>query len=94
MRQIKIDPVLETTNFMGEQEDQLQGFEVKLLRKMGTAGGDSNMPRGNGYTGEFLDSFPNCIKGVVMSDGINGEPRLGSETRPINTSVEMWVRIA
>lgn len=43
------------------------------------------------YAGEFGYKI---YSGNPAPDGVNGEPRTGDETRPINTAVEFWVRVA
>ena len=30
----------------------------------------------------------------IVTDGTNGTPRIGNETRPVNFTVQLWKRIA
>jgi len=102
MRQIKIDPVLETTNFMEEQEDQMQGHKIQfqnppLVTALGLVINTDNIPGsiGGNLNTQTKQQYPiNNITQNFSTDGINGTPRIGAETRPVNTSVEIWVRIA
>lgn len=75
-----------TTVLIG-QNDQLQGHKQS----------NRNMNR-NGSSEDFYNTYPessrvNYTIGIV-TDGTNGTPRVGSETRSKNITVKYWKRIA
>ncbi|EPL10773.1 phage tail protein [Pseudomonas sp. CF161] len=77
------------------QLDSLQGFRLETLRtKAGTSWGNDDGGAGDPAYGPPLGSVapgtrPRNLTGAFVSDGVNGVPRVGSETRPRNLAV-MW----
>ncbi len=79
----------------GIQSDKFQGHEIS-----GNAGG-SNSGTGNGATPSYAGANPGgtgdwiSITGTnIVTDGVNGTPRTGIETNPINSTVRIWRRTA
>ncbi len=77
-----------TTVFIG-QLDQFQGHFHNLDSVWKNKPSWHNSGRDNPVTGEYEAIATNPI-----SDGINGNPRYGDETRPINLSIKIWQRIS
>lgn len=77
------------------QLDSLQGFRMETLRtKSGAAWGNDDQGAGDPAPGPPLGTVtpgtrPRNLTGAFVSDGVNGVPRVGSETRPRNMAV-MW----
>ena len=73
-------------NVLIGQCDQFQGHEHsgRNLKKS-----DNNT--GAGYQSERTMTGPTT---GIISDGINGNPRVGTETRPKNIIVNYWKRIS
>jgi hypothetical protein len=77
----------------GEQLDQLQGhyhrarFETTTRQSGGS--GTRQFSASNYHNGTFVDTVQEA-----QSDGTNGTPRLGSETRPVNQTIRVWKRTA
>jgi len=77
------------------QLDSLQGFRMETMRtKNGAAWGNDDNGAGDLAFGPPLGSVapstrPRNLTGAFVSDGVNGVPRVGSETRPRNLAV-MW----
>jgi hypothetical protein len=76
------------------QEDQFQGHFHNFMYTDGQTTDSS-------YAGNLMHPnlpFDKHISGVTVknpiSDGTNGTPRTGNETRPTNTAGEYWVRVA
>lgn len=73
-------------NVLIGQDDTFQGHEHRgrnLLK--------SDNITGQGGQSERTMSGPTT---GITSDGINGNPRVGTETRPKNISVNYWKRIS
>jgi len=76
------------------QEDQFQGHFHNFMFTNGQTTNSS-------YSGNLMDPDApfgkvfsgNAVKNPI-SDGANGTPRTGNETRPVNTAGEYWVRVA
>jgi phage-related tail fiber protein len=79
------------------QEDAFQGFKAKL--NWNTSGGGNEYPdsisRGHTYDGLYsVDpsrAFAGGVNGFV-SDGVHGEPRVASETRPRNIALLFCIK--
>ncbi|WP_106805783.1 phage tail protein [Pseudomonas sp. S5D5] len=77
------------------QLDSLQGFRVESMRgKAGTSWGNDDGGAGDPAWGPPMGSAtqgtrPRNLTGAFVSDGVNGTPRIGSETRARNLAV-MW----
>jgi len=77
------------------QLDSLQGFRMETMRtKAGTAWGNDDAGAGDPAPGPPLGAAtpgtrPRNLTGAFVSDGVNGVPRVGSETRPRSLAV-MW----
>jgi phage-related tail fiber protein len=77
------------------QLDSLQGFRMETMRtKAGTAWGNDDAGAGDPGVGPPLGTVtagtrPRNLTGAFVSDGVNGVPRVGSETRPRSLAV-MW----
>ena len=76
------------------QEDQFQGHFHNFMFTYGQT-------TSNAYSGNLMhpdapfakDFTGNAVKNPI-SDGTNGTPRTGNETRPVNTAGEYWIRVA
>lgn len=76
-----------TTVLIG-QNDQLQGHQHSLEGVLSSSGVNKNRdPRAGIYFGVMNNT------GSPISDGTNGEPRVGNETRGKNLTVRYWKRI-
>ncbi|NWE20203.1 phage tail protein [Pseudomonas sp. P7548] len=77
------------------QLDSLQGFRMETMRtKAGTAWGNDDAGAGDPAVGPPLGTVtpgtrPRNLTGAFVSDGVNGVPRVGSETRSRSLAV-MW----
>ncbi|MDG2968431.1 phage tail protein [Pseudomonas extremaustralis] len=77
------------------QLDSLQGFRMETMRtKAGTAWGNDDAGAGDPGVGPPLGTVaagtrPRNLTGAFVSDGVNGVPRVGSETRSRSLAV-MW----
>lgn len=77
------------------QLDSLQGFRMETMRtKAGTAWGNDDAGAGDPGVGPPLGTVtpgtrPRNLTGAFVSDGVNGVPRIGSETRSRSLAV-MW----
>jgi len=68
------------------QDDAMQGHWHGMIPAGSQAGNGSNAGSG----GSGLNS---AVKGAI-SDGVNGTPRLTSETRPVNANVYFVIRVS
>lgn len=75
------------------QADQMQGHRVVWPNTVGTLNISyhSNDRTAGGNDNAGLSTFTNS---KIESDGVNGTPRLGNETRPENYTVKLWLRTA
>ncbi|WLH08807.1 phage tail-collar fiber domain-containing protein [Pseudomonas lurida] len=77
------------------QLDSLQGFRMESMRsKASTSWGNDDGGAGDPAYGPPMGSVtpgtrPRNLTGAFVSDGVNGVPRVGSETRPRSLAV-MW----
>ncbi|MBD8666545.1 phage tail protein [Pseudomonas lurida] len=77
------------------QLDSLQGFRMESMRsKASTSWGNDDGGAGDPAYGPPMGSVtpstrPRNLTGAFVSDGVNGVPRIGSETRPRSLAV-MW----
>lgn len=72
------------------QGDQLQGHKhLNIVSSTGTDGSDGGYKTGNGATPNTTAASQNS---GPSTDGTNGTPRTGSETRPANVSVAYHIR--
>lgn len=72
----------------GKQEDALQGFRLQNVAQTGyrtSAGGGGNA--------HGLGDVPNYSTPLV-TDTVNGTPRVASETRTVNRRIKVWKRTA
>lgn len=69
------------------QEDAFQGHHHNVVA--GNTGGNnvSRYDGGNNYAAEY----PRAT--TIISDGVNGTPRISNETRPVNLVVNMFIKI-
>jgi hypothetical protein len=70
------------------EEDQIQGHEHTQNMRNNTAGywGDNNAsPRND------VMSLPTA---GIVSDGVNGTPRVGDETRPKNIALNLYIKVS
>ena len=72
------------TNVLIGQFDCFQGHEHRNMRN-----GSGSMSNHYAYTNN--DNAYSPTLGIV-SDGTNGTPRIGNETRPVNLTVKIWKR--
>lgn len=79
----------------GEQFDALQGHYHQLYQYVAqgshVAYNESSMLQGN-YPQTAVSSPANPVR-ELTNDGTNGDPRIDSETRPINQTVRIWERV-
>ena len=84
---------IEKTGELIKQLDQMQGHRVVWTNTTGgvtisyhfgdrTAGGHDSATQSK-FTGAKIES-----------DGVNGTPRFGNETRPENYTIKLWLRTA
>ncbi|AHF69768.1 phage tail protein [Pseudomonas cichorii] len=76
------------------QADSLQGFRQESMRHLGgnlgnDDGGSGTIGLGFAMGTATQGSRPRNLTGAFVTDGVNGEPRVGSETRGRNVAV-MW----
>ncbi len=76
------------------QADSLQGFRQESIRYVSGGVGNDDGGVGASATGFAMGTAvqgtrPRNLTGAFFSDGVNGEPRVGSETRGRNIAV-MW----
>ena len=98
MRQIKIDPVLGNTNFMATQSDAIRNITGNTW----TLDGFGKFMKRGSVSGAFkahLNGRANIGDGdsddaYYLSFDASRVVPTADENRPVNTSVEMWVRIA
>ena len=76
----------------GKQTDQMQGHwhEVTARTPNAAGGAEAHVGFSTNSTATIITS----TRGGPISDGTNGTPRTGSETRPINRTVRIWERTA
>jgi hypothetical protein len=81
------------TRFLGDnQGDTLQGFEVDVKTDIGNLNVAANaFTAGGTSTAATVLGTGDDIIGVIQSDGVNGTPRISSETRMTNFSVNYGV---
>lgn len=70
-----------------KQNDQMQGHYHSVANALNTAGG-AGWPSGSGTSGWNVDKATTPI-----TDGSNGTPRTGTETRPANLAVNIFIKI-
>jgi hypothetical protein len=71
------------------QEDQLQGFNIRARYSAGGASSGGILSSDGGVGS--VDLFQGSPK--YVSDGVNGTPRIGNETRPKNVSLNFFIKI-
>lgn len=76
------------------QDDQMQGHRHEAWRsESGYAGGGADFPIADPNSG----NTSNTINGTAIlspsTDGVNGTPRTGSETRPKNVTLNFFIKI-
>lgn len=83
------------TSTLGEsQEDQFQGHKFEMtFYSSGPGGGNIDGSYCSGVTANTNGAQSNSFTEII-SDDSNGTPRTGAETRPVNTAVCFWVRVA
>lgn len=98
MRQIKINHTTEKTNFMATQSDQMQVIEgtipIPSASSQIRAKITGAFSYGYAFPGDLAGNAGATDHVVNFSSTKSPGARTGSETRPVNTSVEIWVRIA
>lgn len=96
------------TTFGNTQDHQMQGAKVNLFNSDSTPSPTGNAPAsdkpvlfkglfadGRSYSMEEGSNPPTSgLSSGFVTDGINGTPNVGVETRPSNTSVRFWIRTA
>ncbi len=75
---------------LSKQEDQFQGHYHKSTAEFSYYDNAGRNYSGSGYR----EKQKLVVVSEPISDGINGEPRYGNETRPENYTVRVWVRTA
>ena len=77
------------TRVMGTYEaDQMQGHHHST--NGGTVSGKVTNGGSNRYTAEPV---PTAVASTPISDGTNGTPRTGNETRPKNVALNLFVKV-
>lgn len=78
-------------NIGDTQEDSFQGHGHQTYYESGyTSSNGALYSCESTQAAQSNYSYPQ----TPISDGSNGDPRTGSETRPVNTAVRYWVRLA
>lgn len=82
-----ISTVTYTGTLGNKQNDQMQGHHHSVANALNEAGG-SGWPSGTGNSGWNVNKATTPI-----ADGVNGNPRTGTETRPANLAVNVFIKI-
>jgi hypothetical protein len=80
----------------GKQADQMQGHWHDAWARSAAGQGGSDRPSWfNDATGANIQmSVNNNFIRSPITDGTNGTPRVGPETRPTNRRIKIWKRVA
>ena len=85
-------PFINQTGELIKQLDQMQGHAHSYYRRDTWSWSASHGAQAKNEANTINETVEATLN--IVSDGTNGTPRIGNETRPINYTVRLWLRIA
>lgn len=87
-----VDPDGASRSMGSVQADAFQGHEMQLTDPGGATYGTLVINSGSGFTGTAAGQPLKSRVKNFLTDGINGTPRISSETRMINVATKFYIR--